>query len=63
MNFFSAFIYIDWKKGVNDNKSKLEQLSNRYIFLLCIYLVKRTKRIRDKQDCSAQSELGLFYKS
>lgn len=50
MNFFSAFIYIDWKKGVNDNKSKLEQLSNRYIFLLCIYLVKRTKRIRDKQD-------------
>ena len=55
MNFFSAFIYIDWKKGVNDNKSKLEQLSNRYIFLLCIYLVKRT--------CSAQSELGLFYKS
>lgn len=65
MNFFSAFIYIDWKKGVNDNKSKLEQLSNRYIFLLCIYLVKRTKRIRDKQDgwLNFQQYLNFYYKS
>ncbi len=50
MSFLSTVTCIDWKKGVNENKSKLEQLSNRYIFILCIYLIKKSKKTRKKKN-------------
>ena len=38
---------VNWKKGINDNNTKIQQLSDRFIFLLCFYCAKRNFKTRN----------------
>lgn len=58
-NMLDKIFKIDWKKGIDENKPKLQQLSDRYIFTLCFYCAEINRKYRSQSF----QEYYDFYKN
>lgn len=55
---------VNWKDGINTNNTKLQQLSDRFIFLLCFFCAKRKLKTRKTLDGNLNFiQYVDFYKS
>lgn len=55
---------VNWKDGINTSNSKLQQLSDRFIFLLCFFCAKRKLKTRNSLDGNLNfTQYVDFYKN